>query len=434
MSENPVHPRPRRLADWINPTGAKKVHSLIDKVYKRKNLEMAWERVQANRGSGGVDGQSLEAFGQRLGSELNQLQTELKEDAYQPQPVRQVQIPKAGKPGEFRTLGIPTIYDRVCQQALLNRMEPIFEPVFDDANFGYRRGRSTKDALRKVWKEIQGGREWIVDADLKDFFGSVDHEKLLTLVAQRVADGRVLRLIKAMLKAGSYGRGRLFPSERGTPQGGVVSPLLSNILLTPFDREMRRRGYQLTRYADDWVITCKSVAEARAAVAAALRILKQLGVVLHPQKTRIVHVQHGFEFLGYMIKRGKALRLPASKIRSQARSGALYAYPREKSVCRFKDQVRQRTKRRVPLRTRELIAELNPVLRGWGEYYKRAHVRKLFHQLDGWVRRRIWSHRFKRWRNGGWKQLPEAKLYGEYGLVNLVGLIPSIASARKQSS
>ena len=210
--------------------------------------------------------------------------------------------------------------------------------------------------------------------------------------------------------------------------------MLSNILLTPFDREMRRRGYQLTRYADDWVITCKSVAEARAAVAAALRILKQLGVVLHPQKTRIVHVQHGFEFLGYKIKRGKALRLPASKIRSQVRSGALYAYPREKSVCRFKDQVRQRTKRRVPLDTRELIAELNPVLRGWGGYYKRAHVRKLFHQLDGWVRRRIWSHRFKRWRNGGWKQLPNAKLYGEYGLVNLVDLIPSIASARKQSS
>jgi len=434
MSEKPVHPRPRRLADWINPTGAKKVHSLIDKVYKRKNLEMAWDRVEANRGSGGVDGQSLEAFGQQLGSELNRLQTELKEEAYQPQPVRQVQIPKVGKPGEFRTLGIPTIYDRVCQQALLNRLEPIFEPVFDDANFGYRRGRSTKNALRKVWKEIESGREWIVDADLKDFFGSVDHEKLLTLVAQRVADGRVLRLIKAMLKAGSYGQGRLFPSERGTPQGGVVSPLLSNILLTPFDREMRRRGYQLTRYADDWVITCKSAAEARAAVAVALRILKQLGVVLHPQKTRIVHVQQGFEFLGYKIKRGKALRLPSSKIRSQARSGALYAYPREKSICRFKDQVRQRTKRRVPLHTRELIAELNPVLRGWGEYYKRAHVRTLFHQLDGWVRRRIWSHRFKRWRNGGWKQLPNAKLYGEYGLVNLVGLIPSIASARKQSS
>src|SRR6516164_4209513 len=164
----------------------------------------------------------------------------------------------------FVSWEFPRFTTGVCQQALLNRLEPIFEPVFDEANFGYRRGRSTKDAMRKVWREIHSGREWIVDADLKNFFGSVDHEKLLTLVAQRVADGRVLRLIRAMLKAGSYGKGQLFPSERGTPEGGVISPTLSNILLTPFDREMRLRGYQLTRYADDWVITCKSAAEARA--------------------------------------------------------------------------------------------------------------------------------------------------------------------------
>jgi group II intron reverse transcriptase/maturase len=362
------------------------------------------------------------------------LHRELKEDVYRPQPVRQVQIPKAGKPGEFRTLGIPTIYDRVCQQALLNRLEPIFEPVLDEANFGYRRGRSTKDAMRKVWKEIQSGREWIVDADLKDFFGSVEHEKLLTLVAQRIADGRVLRLIEAMLKAGSYGKGRLFPTERGTPQGGVVSPLLSNILLTPFDQEMRRKGYRLTRYADDWVVTSESAAEARAAVAAALRILNELGVQLHPQKTRIVHVQQGFEFLGYKIKRGKQLRLPPGKIRSGAQSGALYAIPREKSIRRFMDQVRALTRRRVPLKTKELIEELNPVLRGWGHHYKRAHVRKLFHRLDGWIVRRIRSHRFKRWRNGGWRQLPETKLYGEYGLGNLIQLIPSIASRKRESS
>src|SRR5471032_2256150 len=220
MSEIPVHSRPRRLVDWINPTGARKVHSLIDKVYQRKNLEMAWEMVKANRGSGGVDGQSLEGFAAQLDQQLDRLHRELKGDTYQPQPVRQVQIPKAGKPGEFRTLGIPSIYDRVCQQALLNRLEPIFEPIFDDANFGYRRGRSTHGALRKIWKEIEGGGEWIVDADLKDFFGSVDHDKLLALIAQRVADGRVLGLVKAMLKAGSFGEGRLFPSERGTPQGG----------------------------------------------------------------------------------------------------------------------------------------------------------------------------------------------------------------------
>jgi RNA-directed DNA polymerase len=429
LSEKPVRSPLRRLVDWINLTGAKKVHSLIDKVYKRKNLEMAWEKVKANRGSGGVDGQSLEAFEVQLNQQLDRLQRELKEDTYQPLPVRQQPIPKRDKPGEYRMLGIPAIYDRVCQQALLNRIEPIFEPLFDDASFGYRRGRSPKDALRKVWKEIQSGFEWIVDADLRDFFGSVDHEKLLTLVAQRVADGRVLRLIKAMLKAGSYGKGQLFPTERGTPQGGVVSPALSNILLRPFDREMRLRGYQLTRFADDWVITCKTAAEARAAVEAAGRILKQLGVELHPQKTRIVHVRNGFEFLGYKIKRGqRKLDLPESKIRSQTRQGALYAYPKEKSIRRFMDRVRQRTKRKLPLKTKELIAELNPLLRGWGEYYKRAHVRKLFHRLDGWIVRRIWSHRYKCWRNGGWKRLPKKTLYREHGLVNLVGLIPSLAS------
>jgi RNA-directed DNA polymerase len=429
FSEKPVRSRLRRLVDWINLTGAKKAHSLIDKIYKRKNLEMAWERVKENRGSGGIDGQSLEAFEAQLNQQLDRLHRELKEDTYRPLPVRQHPIPKRDKPGEFRMLGIPAVYDRVCQQALLNRLEPMFDPIFDDASFGYRRGRSTKDALRKIWKEIQDGAEWIVDADLRDFFGSVDHEKLLTLVAQRVADGRALRLIKSMLKAGSYGKGRLFPSERGTPQGGVVSPVLSNVLLTPFDWEMRLRGYQLTRYADDWVVTCKSAAEARSAVDAARRILKQLGVELHPQKTRIVHVRYGFEFLGYKIKRGeRKLYLPESKIRSQVQQGALYAYPKEKSIRRFMDQVRQRTKRRTPLQTEELIAELNPLVRGWGEYYKRAHVRRLFHRLDAWIVRRIWSHRGKRWRNCGWKQLPETKLYGEYGLVNLVGLIPSLAS------
>jgi RNA-directed DNA polymerase len=288
--------------------------------------------------------------------------------------------------------------------------------------------------MRKVWKEIQSGREWIVDADLKDFFGSVDHAKLLTLIAQRVADSRVLRLIEAMLKAGSYGQGQLFPTERGTPQGSVVSPLLSNILLTPFDQEMRRRGFQLTRFADDWVITCHSKAEARAAIAAALWILKELGVELHPQKTRVVHVQHGFEFLGYKIKRGKSLKLSSDKIRSAARSGALYAFPREKSISRFMDQVRALTKRRVPLKTEELIERLNPILRGWGHYYKKAHVRKLFNRLNRWIVRRIWSHRFKRWRNLGWRLLPARTLYRDYGLVNLIQLIPSLASRINASS
>ena len=427
LSERPGSDRPRRLSDWLNPTGERKVHSLVDKVYQRKNLELAWRRVKRNKGAGGIDGQTLDEFEEQLDAHLDRLHEELKRDAYRPLPVRQKLVPKAGQPGKFRPLGIPTVYDRVCQQALQNRLEPIFEKVFDDASFGYRPGRSTQDALRKIWKEIQEGYEWIVDADLSNFFGTVDHEKLLTLVAQRVSDGRVLRLIRSMLEAGCMAEGKPLPTEQGTPQGGVVSPILSNILLTPFDREMRHRGYRLTRYADDWVVTCRTRTEAERVLAEATKILSTLGVVLNREKTRIVHVRDGFEFLGYKIKRGsRPLRLPSEKIRSGARSGALYAIPRQKSIQHFKDQIRRRTRRKAPVSTRELIDEINPVIRGWGLYYCKAHVRKLFHQLDRWVVRRLWSHRHRRWRCQGWKTLPTSRLYGEFGLVNLVSLIPSL--------
>jgi RNA-directed DNA polymerase len=427
MSERPRSERPRRLVNWLNPTRAKKVHSLVDKVYKRKNLEMAWIRVRRNKGAGGVDGQSLADFEEVLDEQLARLGQELRTDTYQPLPVRRHLIPKAGQPGKFRPLGIPTIYDRVCQQALLNRLEPIFEPVFDDASFGYRKGRSTKDALRKIWKELDAGAEWIVDADLKDFFGSVDHEKLLTLVAQRVSDSRVLRLIRGMLQAGVLADGQHLPTEQGTPQGGTISPLLSNVLLTPFDREMRRRNYRLTRYADDWVVTCQTRAEAQRALVEATALLKTLGVTLNADKTRIVHVQVGFEFLGYKIKRGtRPLRLAPCKIRSGTLSGALYAYPRQKSIQHFKEQIRQRTRRKAPVSTPDLVTQINPVIRGWGLYYHKAHVRKLFAQLDRWILHRLWSQRFKRWRCRGWRRLPERHLYGELGLVRLIALIPSI--------
>jgi group II intron reverse transcriptase/maturase len=430
--EKPLCHSPRRLVDWLNPDGQKKVHSLVDKVYQPKNLRAAWEKVKANRGSGGVDGQNLEAFEQGLNENLQRLHEELRTDCYRPQPVRRVKIPKAGKPGEWRPLGIPAVIDRVCQQALLQRLEPIFEPLFDDSSFGFRPGRSAKDALRKIWGEIKAGAEWIVDADLKDYFGSVDHEKLVTLVAQRVADGRVLALIERMLAAGYQEQGRLFPTPQGTPQGGVVSPLLSNILLTPFDREMRRHGYRLTRYADDWVVTCKSRREAEAALRYAEKVLATLGVRLNPQKTRIVHVRHGFAFLGYTIKRGsRAMHLPAAKIVSRARSGGLYAYPTQKAINRFKDTIRRKTRRRIPLSAAELAQELNPVIRGWGEYYKRAHVRRLFHQLDGWVVRRLWAHHHRRWRCAGWRTLPTQRLRGELGLMSLISLIPSLCPRPK---
>jgi len=428
ISEKPIGQRLRRLADWLNPTGARKVHSLVDKIYKMKNLELAWEKVRRNKGSGGIDGQSIKSFEEKRELNLERLHRELKSESYRPLPVRRHMIPKPGQPGKKRPLGIPTIYDRVCQQALLNRVEPIFDLVFDEANFGYRKGRSPKDALRKVWTEIKTGNEWVVDADLKDFFGSVDHDKLMVLVNQRISDGRVLRLIESMLKAGFYEAGKRLPTEQGTPQGGVISPLLSNILLTPFDREMRRKGYRLTRWADDWVLTCKSRAEAKAAMNIAKKILAKLGVILNPEKTRIVHVGYGFEFLGYKIKRGsRPLKLSHDKIRSGAKTMSLYAFPRDKSIKHFKEQIRKRTRRKAPISVETLIGQLNPVIRGWGNYYCKAHVRKLFNRLDRWIVRRIWSYRCKRWRNAGWKILPESALYGEMGLVKLISLIPTIA-------
>ena len=435
LCEKPERHASRRLSDHLVLEGRKqKVHSLVDKVYSRKNLKLAWERVCANQGASGADKVTIEEFEACLDENLERLHQELRENSYQPQAVRRLEIPKRGAPGKTRPLGIPSVYDRVCQQALVNRLEPIFEKVFDPSSFGYRKGRKTADALTKIWREVGSGSEWIVDADLKDFFGSVNHEKLLTLVGKQIADSRVLKLIQQMLEAGYEERGQKFATPRGTPQGGVVSPLLSNILLTPFDKEMRRQGYQLTRWADDWVVTCRTRAEAEHALARAVKILEQLGVTLNQAKTRIVHITRGFEFLGFKIQRGKGkFRLAHDRIKSKLNRQNLYAIPSQKSVDRFKDQIRTLTQRKIPLRLGEVIETINPIIRGWGNYYCRSHVRKRFHQLDGWIIRRLWSHRTKRWRNAAWREYPTKRLRTEFKLVSLVSLIPSLQIAKAPS-
>ena len=435
LCEKPERHAPRRLSDYLMLEGQKqKVHSLVDKVYSRKNLKLAWERVRANRGASGTDGITIGAFEANLDVNLERLHQELRDKTYQPQPVRRLEIPKRGAPGKTRPLGIPSVYDRVCQQALVNRLESIFENVFDPSSFGYRKGRKTADALSKIWREVEAGYEWIVDADLKDYFGSVDHEKLMTLVGKQIADSRVLRLIQQMLKAGYEEKGQRFETPRGTPQGGVISPLLSNILLTPFDKEMRHQGYRLTRWADDWVVTCRTRAEAKDALVRAAKILGKLGVTLNREKTRIVHIAQGFEFLGFKIGRGKGrLKLSRDRITSKLNRHNLYAIPTQKSLDRFKDQIRALTQRKTPLRMGELIKTINPIIRGWGNYYCRSQVRKRFHQLDGWIVRRLWSHRAKRWRNNRWKDYPTKRLLGEFKLVNLVSLIPSLRITQNHS-
>src|SRR3984893_10910109 len=358
LSEKPERQAPRRLADHLMLEGQmQKVHSLVDKVYSSKNLKLAWERVRANQGASGTDGIMIGEFEANLEANLERLHRELREETYQPLPVRRLEIPKRVSPGKTRPLGIPAV--RVCQQALVNRLGPIFEKVFDRSSFGYRKGRKTADALTKNWREIEAGSEWIVDAYLKDYFGSVDHDK--PLVGKQIADSKVLKLIQQMPKAGYEDKGRQFETPQGTPQGGVVSPLLSNILLTPFDKEMRRQGYQLTRWPDDWFVTCRIRAEAEHVLARAAKILEKLGVTLNRDKTRIVHIAHGFEFLGFKIQRGKAkFKLSLDRIKSKLNRRNLYAIPTQKAVARFKDQIRNLTQRCVPLRLGDLIATINP--------------------------------------------------------------------------
>lgn len=397
---------------------APKAHSLISQVYDPRNLARAWERVKKNKGAGGVDGMTIARFEKNRDHYLAVLHQQLKDGRYRPRPVRRVEIEKPGSTGT-RPLGIPTVMDRVCQQALAQVLAPIFEPTFSEASFGFRPGRSPHMALRRVWGQL-GQAEWIVDADIADFFGTLSHERLIDAVARRVADGRVLSLIRQMLTAGALRDGVYESAIAGTPQGGVISPLLSNIYLHAFDEAMQGAGLHLTRYADDWVIVCRSRGEAERALASARAVLEgELRLRLHPDKTRIVHIAQGFEFLGYKIGRGRGLARKAG-------GPSLYAIPTDRSIRRLKDKVRRATARRNPKGLAGMLDELNPIVRGWGNYYRRAHVRRLFHRLDGWIVCRVRSYVFKRWRNAGWRTLPERKLYGELGLVHLLRLIPSM--------
>jgi RNA-directed DNA polymerase len=404
-------------------SGKQKVHSLIDKVFSRTNLGRAWEKVKKNRGSAGLDDLTIAQVEERQEYYRDLLHRQLRDGTYQPQPVKRVEIETAD--GGVRTLGIPTVLERVVQQALVQRMEPIFEPQFLDCSFGYRKGRSPHAAMRKVWQELSSGADWLVDADLRAFFDTIAQEQLIDLIAEEISDGRVLPLVRDMLRAGVWEEGRWAPTETGVPQGGVASPLWSNIFLTPVDRWMTAQGFRLTRWADDFVVVCRTKAEAQRALASAERFLREaLGVALHPQQTRIVHVQQGFEFLGYKITRGKGFRLPAHQRRSKANPHDLDAIPRPKSLTRFQERSRSLTRRKAPITLPELIERINPVIRGWGTYYRKAHVRGLFNRLDRWIERRLYSFLAKRWRNTMWRKYP--KLIEEYGLVRRTHLLPGL--------
>lgn len=346
--------------------------SLIDKVYDRRTLNSAYQQVKRNKGSAGVDHVTIGQYAQHLDTNLEALSESVKAGSYRPQAIRRVWIPKPGS-SEKRPLGIPTVRDRVAQGALRNVLEPIFERDFAAHSYGFRPGRSAKDALRRVWTLLEAGYTHVVDADLRSYYDTIPHQGLLARVATKVSDGRVLDLVQSFLEQKVIDGLESWSPEEGTPQGAVLSPLLSNIYLDPLDHQMVEQGYEMVRYADDFVVLCRSQEQAERALEEVKKWTAAASLQLHPQKTRIVDATQpgGFDFLGYHFEPGRR-------------------WPSQKSLKKHKDTIRAHTHRANGHSLREIIARINPVRRGWFEYFKHSH-RFTFEVLDQWVRMRLRS-------------------------------------------
>mgnify|MGYP001766040068 CR=1 FL=1 len=360
----------RMLAALENGVQGGKWFSLIDKVYRPATLAAAWEQVRANRGAAGLDGQSVERFAAQAERYLGELAEDLRTERYRAAPVRRVEIAKAD--GKTRPLGIPTVKDRIVQAAVKRVIEPIFEREFLPTSYGFRPGRGCKDALREVDRLLRAGFTHVVDADLKSYFDSIPRERLQARLEERLSDGRLLALLGQWLSQDVVQGLRRWTPTQGTPQGAIISPLLANLYLHPLDVVMAQRGYPLVRYADDFVILCASAAEAQAALAEVQAWVEANGLSLHPDKTHIGDcrvVGQGFEFLGYRFEAGRR-------------------WVRKKSLRALKDKVRALTARTRGDSLARIMAELNPVLRGWFHYFQHAW-RTEFPALDGFVRRRL---------------------------------------------
>lgn len=343
--------------------------SLIDKAYARANLFSSYAKVAANGGAAGVDHVTVEDFTRNLTRNLEKLAKQLREGTYRPQAVRRVNIPKPGS-GETRPLGIPTVRDRVVQGALRHVLEPIFERQFHEHSYGFRPDRGCKDALRRVDRLLKQGYHYVVDVDLKSYFDTIPHDRLLAEVGKYVADRRVLELIEAFLQADILDGLQRWTPESGAPQGAVLSPLLSNLYLNDLDHQMAQSGFEMTRYADDLVIQCRTQEEAAQALALVQRWTTERGLTLHPTKTKIVDVQtDGFEFLGYRFIKHRR-------------------FPRQKSLAKFRETIRGKTRRTDGRSLNKIIADVNRTLVGWFEYFQHSH-RATFPGLDGWVRMRL---------------------------------------------
>jgi RNA-directed DNA polymerase len=348
-----------------------KWYSLIDKLYPIATLEAAFAAVKANQGAAGVDHVSIEDYAANLETNLARLSETLRTGTYRPQAIRRHYIPKPGSQ-EKRPLGIPTVQDRVVQTALRMLLEPIFEKDFAAQSYGFRPNLGCKDALRRVDELLKAGYVHVVDADLKSYFDTIPKDRLLALVAGKVSDRRVLALVEAFLGQQVLEGGQQWTPEQGTPQGAVISPLLSNIYLDPLDHLMARSRFEMVRYADDFVVLCRTPEQAAEALAVVRDWTAQAGLTLHPIKTRLVDAQaDGFEFLGYRFEAGQR-------------------WPRAKSLTKLKDTVRAKTKRTTGRSLAMVIDDLNPTLRGWFGYFQHSRER-IFGTLDGWIRRRLRS-------------------------------------------
>jgi RNA-directed DNA polymerase len=344
--------------------------SLIDKVYNRKNLWAAWADTARNKGAAGVDRITIEQYEREVSGTLEWLSEQLKLGTYQPKAIRRTHIPKSD--GTKRPLGIPTVQDRIVQGAVRHVIEPVFEKQFAAQSYGFRPGRGCRDALRRVHELLREGHHYVVDADLKSYFDTIPHQRLMEQVSKRVADGRMLKLIQSFLEAKIMEGLDQWTPQAGAPQGAVLSPLLSNIYLDPLDHQMAAAGYQMVRYADDFVILCKTKEQAQAALEAVAAWTAQAGLTLHPTKTRIAHAyQDGIEFLGYRFDRGLCL-------------------PRHKSVMKLRDSIRLKTRRANGQSLPEIIQDVNRTLRGWFGYFKHSY-RTVFPSVDSWVRGRLRS-------------------------------------------